>query len=53
MFVLGAGLACSTEWYPAQASNLELVAGVLLVGGLFLIGIGVDWALKPPFLAWP
>lgn len=44
MLAVGVALACRAEKCAAQAAATEHVAGCLIIGGLTLIGIGVDWA---------
>lgn len=47
MLVIGCALAISSDIYPASAELMEYAAGVLIVGGLLLLGAGIEWALRP------
>jgi hypothetical protein len=47
MLVIGTALACCAESYPARAEAIERAAGALIVGGLVLTGLGLEWALDP------
>lgn len=52
MLAAGTVLACQAERYSAWAARIELVAGMLIVGGLSMIGTGVGWAFNwSPFAA--
>lgn len=45
MLVVGAILACKAQPGSERAAEQESVAGALIIGGLSLIGAGLDWIL--------
>ena len=47
MLIAGIVLAVAAEIYVSRAKLIELVAGLLIVGGLTLIGVGLECALNP------
>jgi hypothetical protein len=47
MLVVGTLLVCVAEKYSAMIARIEFVAGLLIVGGLSLIGVGLEWVLNP------
>lgn len=49
MLVIGTAFACCAESYPTRTFAMEFAAGVLIVGGLALTGLGLEWALNPEF----
>jgi len=52
MLVVGTALAVSAERYVERTAQLEFFGGVLIVGGLSLIGIGLEWTHNPmPFVS--
>lgn len=52
MLMLGTVLALRAERYVGRTTQLECAAGVCIVGGLSLIGIGLAWAMEPmPFVS--
>jgi hypothetical protein len=52
LLIAGTVLACCAEHYVRRAAQLELTAGMLIVGGFSLIGIGLAWTLDPmPFVS--
>lgn len=52
MLVIGTVLACKAERYSGRVAQVEYAAGLLIVGGLSIIGLGLGWAVDPlPFAA--
>jgi hypothetical protein len=47
MLIAGIVLAVAAEVYVSRAKPIELAAGLLIVGGLTLIGMGVECVLNP------
>jgi hypothetical protein len=47
MLIAGIVLAVAAETYVSHAKPIELVAGILIVGGLTLIGMGLECAFNP------
>ena len=47
MLIAGIVLAVAAELYPSRAKPIELAAGLLIVGGLTLIGMGLECAFNP------
>jgi hypothetical protein len=55
MLLIGAALALASSTYPTYVKVLEYVAGVLILGGLALLGVGLGFAFDPPAgaIGWP
>jgi hypothetical protein len=49
IFLGGGALAYSAAAYPAYERPAEVVAGILLMAGLALLGIGLQVSLDPIF----
>ena len=47
MLIAGIVLAVPAETYVSHARPIELVAGMMIVGGLTLIGMGLECAFNP------
>ena len=47
MLIAGIVLAVAAEVYVSRTKPIELAAGLLIVGGLTLIGMGVECVLNP------
>lgn len=46
MLVAGTVLACRAERYVERFEQTECAAGILIVGGLAVIGAGLEWGLN-------
>ena len=53
MLFVGAALACRAGRYVGRTEQLERLAGILVVGGLSVIGIGLAWALNASVVVAP
>lgn len=48
IFLAGSALAYTADNYAAYQGLAEIMAGVLLLAGLLLLGINLEFALGPP-----
>ena len=46
--VLGAAIAYMANSYPQHRQVMEIVAGILLIGGFGMLGYGLECALGHP-----
>jgi cytochrome c biogenesis protein CcdA len=46
--VLGAAIAYMANTYPQHREVIELVAGILLIGGFGMLGFGLEYVFGHP-----